>query len=139
MAKRTKDVSIREFCKIILSIFLNTPEKMRHAAKTTELSFNTVEQANIYGKGSAITFGLLFSYGLGIAPKDLSSYANKFKKAIEERGELDYLDGLFAEARHRYSNDELINFLKVLLAKDEIESSLGLKKKTGRPKKQIKC
>jgi hypothetical protein len=107
--------------------------EMRKAAKVTGLSLSTVNQAAINGKGSAVTHGLLICYGLKINPEKIHEHLPKFRKVFAGAEKYSVLDENLQKVFKVYSVDEVIVSLEVMLAKDKIERSLGLKKKAGRP------
>jgi hypothetical protein len=127
---------IRDFLVRLHKSYLPNVEEMRKAAKATGLSLSTVSQATTGGKGSAVTHGLLICYGLKIRPETLESLLPKFRKVFAGSEKLSVLDEKFQQVLRLYSVDEMIVALETMLAKDKIERSLGLKKKSGRPPKQ---
>jgi hypothetical protein len=108
---------------------------MRKAMKATGLSLSTVNQAVTKGKGSAITHALLICYGLRINPQTLEHHLPKFRKVLGGAEKYSALDEVIQKALKVYTVDEVIVSLEVLLAKDKIERSLGLKLKPGRKPK----
>ena len=116
--------------------YLPNIEEMRKAVKATGLSLSTVNQAVTKGKGSAITHVLLICHGLKIKPDSLDSHLPKFKKTVTASEKLSTLDENIQKVLRVYSVDEVIVFLEMMLAKDKIERSIGVKKRSGRPSKQ---
>lgn len=127
---------IRDFLVRLHKSYLPNVEEMRKAAKATGLSLSTVSQATTGGKGSAVTHGLLICYGLKISPETLESLLPKFRKIFAGSEKLSVLDEKFQQVLKVNSVDEMIVAFETMLAKDKIERSLGLKKKSGRPPKQ---
>lgn len=133
MANAPMSIFIRDFLVSLHKSYLPNVEEMRKAAKVTGLSLSTVNQAAINGKGSAVTHGLLICYGLKINPEKIQDHLPKFRKVLAGSEKLSALDENLQKVLRVYSIDEVIVSLEVMLAKDKIERSLGLKKKVGRP------
>jgi hypothetical protein len=130
------NTAIRDFLVALHKSHLPNVAEMRIAAKATGLSLSTVNQATSHGKGSAITHGLLICCGMGISSVGLSAHLPKFKKFFAGAEKYSVLDETVQKALRVYSVDEVIIFLEMMLAKDRMERSLGLKKKAGRPSKK---
>ena len=135
MAQMESSNIIRDFLVSLHKSYLPNVEEMRKAGLATNLSLSTVNQAALSGKGSAITHGLLICYGLKIKPDALSSHLPKMRKVFSGADKYSVLDENIQKVLKVYSVDEIIVFLEMMLAKDKIEKSLGLKKKIGRPHK----
>lgn len=133
MANAPMSIFIRDFLVSLHKSYLPNVEEMRKAAKVTGLSLSTVNQAAINGKGSAVTHGLLICYGLKINPERIQDHLPKFRKVFAGSDKISALDENLQKVLKVYSIDEVIVSLELMLAKDKIERSLGLKKKAGRP------
>ncbi len=136
MAQAAASASIRDFLVSLHKSYLPNVEEMRKAASLTGLSLSTVNQAATHGKGSAVTHGLLICYGLTINPETLMSHLPKFRKVFAGAEKLSVLDENIQKVLRVYSVDEVIIFLEMMLAKDKMERSLGLRKRVGRPSKK---
>jgi hypothetical protein len=135
MAKNQSGNIIKDFLIHLHKSYLPNVEEMRKAAKVTGLSLSTVNQAALYGKGSAITHGLLLCYGLKIKPESLGGHLPKLRKTFAGAEKFSILDEQIQKVLRVYSVDEIIVTLELMLAKDKLEKNLGLKKQVGRPKK----
>lgn len=127
--------TIRDFLVNLHKSYLPNVEEMRKAGLEMNLSLSTVNQAVLHGKGSAVTHGLLICYGMKIKPESLVSHLPKFRKIFGGADKYSVLDENIQKVLKVYSVDEIIVFLEMMLAKDKIERSLGVKKKIGRPSK----
>ena len=136
MAQAQASASIRDFLVSLHKSYLPNVEEMRKAAKITGLSLSTVNQAATHGKGSAVTHGLLICYGLSLDPEGLATHLPKFRKIFAGAEKLSILDEKLQKVLRVYSVDETIIFLEMMLAKDKMERSIGLKKRVGRPSKR---
>ncbi len=133
LAKTVLNNSIRDFLVGLHKSYLPNVEEMRRAAQVTGLSLSTVNQAAINGKGSAVTHGLLICYGLKINPEKIQEHLPKFRKVFAGSEKYSVLDENLRKVLKVFTVDEVIVSLELMLAKDKIEQSLGLKKKAGRP------
>ena len=138
MANAPMSHFIRDFLVSLHKSYLPNVEEMRKAAKVTGLSLSTVNQAAINGKGSAVTHGLLICYGLKINPEKIHEHLPQFRKVFAGTDKISALDENLQKVLKVYSIDEVIVSLELMLAKDKIERSLGLKKKAGRPSNSSK-
>jgi len=135
LAQPEANTVIRDFLISLHKSYLPNVEEMRKAVKVTGLHLSTVNQAVTKGKGSAVTHALLICYGLRINPQTLGSHLPKFRKILGGTEKYSALDELIHKVLRVYSIDEIMVALEVLLAKDKIERSLGLKTKPGRKPK----
>ena len=127
---------IRDFLVDLHKSYLPHIDEMRKAARASDLSISTVHQAVTRGKGSAITHMLLFCYGLRIKPEALGQLLPRLRKGLMPVEKLSALDENIQRVLRVHTVDEVIVFLEMMLAKEKIERSLGLRKKTqGRPAK----
>lgn len=138
MAKPEASNIIRDFLVTLHRSYLSNIEEMRKASVAMKLSLSTVNQAVIHGKGSAVTHGLLICYGLKIKPESLGNHLPKFRKIFAGADKYSLLDENIQKVLKVYSVDEVLVFLEMMLAKDKIERSLGVKKKSGRPSRVLK-
>ena len=127
MVKDAEKKAIREFCKNLLGLYLDSPDKIKKAANATGLSYQTVEQAKIYGKGSTDTFGLLICYGLGIRPKDLPEKARQFYSEVDSKKSLNQLEKEISNLRMFHNVDDIIIWLKLLQTKMDLENKMKSK------------
>lgn len=112
-------------------------KELRAAAEQLGLPFETARQARDYGKGSVTTINGLILRGLGVSPQDLTRHIPKIRKMFGKPGELTTLEKLIEEALARYGQNDLIAWLRLLLARYEIERELGIRKAAGRPPKKV--
>jgi hypothetical protein len=127
---------LREALKAILELMYADSKDLRAAALRVGLPFETARQARDYGKGSVTTINGLILNGLGIAPQDIQKHLPKIRKMFNKTGELTSVERLIEEALSKYGQNELIAWLRLLLARYEIEKDLGIRKKAGRPPKK---
>lgn len=130
-----------QYSKQIRNAFTETlgvmyPDAKALRAATAELgiSFESARQARDYGKGSVETLMGLVMHGLNIAPHSLQKNLPKVLKMFEKSGDLSGLEQLIQEVVSKYGQNEIIAWLRLLNARYEIESELGIRKKPGRPK-----
>lgn len=128
---------LREGQKSILqALYPDDYKKLKEAAKKLGIDFERARQARQYGKGSTITINGLIFIGIGIHPKEIKKYLPKVRTAVKQSSELSVLDELVEDARRCFGENELIAWLRLLMARYEIEAELGIRKKSsGRPKK----
>lgn len=127
MRDKRQNVAIKEFLRALASAVLKTPADIRAASDATGLSKSALEQMKIYAKGSASSWVGLLAYSLDISPKDLPAVSAKFRGAISTT-KPNELDTLIEEARRKFSDPELYVWLRLLLARYEIEENVGLRK-----------
>jgi hypothetical protein len=127
---------LRDALKALLGIMYSDSKNLRDAADQLGLPFETTRQARDYGKGSVTTINGLILHGLGISAQDLHRHLPKIRKMFAQTGELTTLEKLIEEATAKYGPNELIAWLRLLLARYEIEKELGIKKSPGRPLKK---
>jgi hypothetical protein len=108
---------------------------LHKAATVLGISGETARQARDYGKGSVRTINGLILLALGLQPQDLASHLPRIRRMFSEKGKLSVLEELIEEVRHKYGHIEMIAWLRLLLARYEIEKDLGIRKTVGRPKK----
>ena len=127
---------LRETIKALLCIMYADTKDLRAAAQKLDLPFETARQARDYSKGSVTTINSLILHGFGIAPQDLQKNLPKIRKMFDKSGELTTLERLVEDALSKYGQNELIAWLRLLIARYEIEKDLGIRKKAGRPPKK---
>jgi hypothetical protein len=127
---------LREALKALLAIMYADSKDLRIAADQLGLPFETARQARDYGKGSVTTINGLILHGLGISAQDLQRHIPKIRKMFGKTGELTTLEKLIEDALAKYGQNALIAWLRLLLARYEIERELGIQKPTGRPRKK---
>jgi len=132
LAQIEASTTIRDFLVSLHKSYLPNVEEMRKAMKATGLSLSTVNQAVTKGKGSAITHALLICHGLRINPNTLNHHLPKFRKIFGGVEKHTALDEVLHKVLKIHTIDEVIISLEVMLAKDKIERSFGLKTKPGR-------
>lgn len=109
---------------------------LRKAAEELGLPLETARQARDYGKGSVVTINGLLLHGLGIRPQDLQRHMPKVRKMFEQIGELTTLEKLIEEVLSKYGQNDVVAWLRLLLARYEIEKEVGIRKGPGRPTKK---
>lgn len=127
---------LREALKAVLGIMYADSKELRGAADQLGLPFETARQARDYGKGSVTTINGLILRRLGVDPQDLARHIPKIRKMFGRAGELTTLEKLIEEATQKYGPNDLIAWLRLLLARYEIEKELGIRKSAGRPPKR---
>lgn len=120
--------AIKEFLKAAASAVLGSPEDLKRARQATGLSKSALEQMKIYGKGSSSAWIRLLAYAAKIPLADLPIISAKFRTVVSEVNQLNDFERLLEEARRHYNENELYAWLRLLVARAEIEESLGLKK-----------
>lgn len=126
---------LREAFKALLGIMYKDSKELRATADRLGLPYETARQARDYGKGSVTTINGLILYGLGINPQDLHQHIPKLRRMFNKPGELTTLERLIEDALNKYGQNDLIAWLRLLLARYEIEKELGIRKSAGRPRK----
>lgn len=134
--KNRADQQLRETLRAVLGIMYAESKDLRAAAEQLGIPAETARQARDYGKGSVTTINGLILHGLGINPEDLPRHIPKIRKMFGEAGELTTLEKLIEEAIAKYGQNDLIAWLRLLLARYEIEKELGIRKSPGRPPKK---
>jgi len=129
---------LREALRALLTIMYADSKELRTAADKLGLPFETARQARDYGKGSVTTINGLIFHGLGIGPQDLHRHIPKIRKMFDQSGELTAVEKLIEEALAKYGTNDLTAWLRLLLARYEIEKELGIRKSAGRPRSQKK-
>jgi hypothetical protein len=127
---------LREALKTLLGIIYSDSKDLRAAAEKLGFPYETARQAKDYGKGSVTTINGLILHGFGISPQDLFKHIPKVRKMFNKSGGLTILEKLIEEALSKYGQNELIAWLRLLLARYEIEKDLGIRKSAGRPRKK---
>lgn len=94
-------------------------------------------QARDYGKSPIVMVELLLA-GFDVKPDEFSRYVPKIRKFLKNKKELSILDELFEEVIRMYGVNEVIAWLRLLIAKHEIKEELGLSPKKGRRPKNSK-
>ena len=110
-------------------------ERLFFVAKTLGLDKETARQARsrVHRKGSVETYTSLILSGLDLNPSDLKQYFPKIRKLLETPEKLAAIEQLFEEVRTKFGDNEVIAWLRLLLAHHEIEVEMGLRKKTPFP------
>ena len=137
MNKKELNEQINGLHRAILQSMYPDSKSLERAAKALKISKETVRQARDYSKGSAQTITGLMIHGGQLSLEDIQSKIPQIRKAMLTKSrKLSVIDRLIESARRKYSEDELISWLRLLLARYEIELELGLRKKIGRAKKK---
>lgn len=103
-------------------------KKLKIAAKTLDIDFERARQARQYGKGSTVTINGLILEGLGLTPKDLKKSIPKIREFIANPLTSGRIEELTEEALMHYNENELIAWLRLLIARAEIEVEVGVRK-----------
>lgn len=127
---------LREALQALLGIMYADSKALKAAADKLGLPLETARQARDYGKGSVTTINGLILHGLGISAHDLQRHIPKIRKMFGDTGELTTLEKLIADASAKFGQNDLIAWLRLLLARYEIEKELGIRKSAGRPRKK---
>lgn len=138
MSLEEYEAELREGQKALLqALYPSDYAKLKEAAKKLDIDFERARQARQYGKGSTVTINGLILLGMGIHPKDLKKHLPKIREMLKKPSELSTLDNLVEEARQYYGENDLIAWLRLLIARFNIETELGIRKKSpGRPRKK---
>lgn len=112
-----------------LGIMYPDTKSLKTASHELGISLESARQARDYGKGSVETLVGLVMHGLNIAPQSLFKNLPKVLKMFEKSGELSILEKLIQDVTNKCGKNELIAWLRLLLARYEIENELGIKKK----------
>lgn len=134
--KDQAEKQLKEALRSILGIMYADSKDLRAAADKLGIPFETARQARDYGKGSVTTINGLILQGVGVSPQDLHRHIPKIRKMFGHAGELTTLERLIEEAVSKYGQNDLIAWLRLLLARYEIEKELGIRKSAGRPPKR---
>lgn len=137
MSIQEYEEELREGQKAILqALYPEDYTKLKEAAKKLGIDFERARQARQYGKGSTVTINGLVLLGIGIHPKDMKKYLPRIREVLQKPKELSTLDSLIEEARRHYGENDLIAWLRLLIARHNIEAEVGVRKKSpGRPRK----
>lgn len=130
MSGEDYEADLREGQKALLRVLF--PEdyiKLKEAARRLGIPFERARQAYQYGKGSTITINGLLLFGLGIHPKDIKKYVPQVREALKKPTKLSDLESLIEDARALYGENDLIAWLRLLLAKHDIETEINTGKK----------
>lgn len=114
-------------------------ERLYKAAEELGMSKETARQARSrsHQKGSVETYGSLILKGLNSSPSDFKKHLPKLRKIFTNKERLTIIEELFEEVRNSFTDDEVIAWLRLLLARYEIELEIGIRKKPGRPKVKL--
>lgn len=122
---------------ILQALYPEDYVKLKEASKKLGINFERARQARQYGKGSTVTINGLIFMGLGIHPNEIKQYIPKVREILSENTKMSVIDELIEDARALYGENELIAWLRLLLARHQVESELGLGKKVKlKPKKK---
>lgn len=106
------------------------------AADRLSIERERARQAFKSGKGTEVLLGLILDY-YGVDALAVSKSLPKLRKMMDRPGgKLTVTEELIEEARRRFSDNEFIAELRTIIARDEIRTELGLKKRAGRPRKK---
>ncbi len=137
MNKKELNEQINGLHRAILQSMYPDAKSLERAAKALKISKETVRQARDYNKGSAQTITGLMIHGGELSPKDILEKIPHIRKAMTTKNKkLSVIDKLIESVRTKYSEDEIIAWLRLLLARYEVELESGIRRKPGRPKKR---
>ena len=137
MVSRKSRNNVREVLQGILQEMYPTPKGLYRISDRIYPHKNLEErkknreksrQARDYGK-SPIVMAELILAGLDISPPDLPKYIPKIRKLLRSKEKDTMLDSLFNDVIRRYGTNEVIAWLRLLIAKHEIREELGLDKR----------
>ena len=120
---------VRETLRVLLGVLYSENEQLYAAAQSVGVSKERARQAHKYGKSLEVMLALVFSY-FGMSAKDIPGHIPKLRKMFSQPGKLTVVEELIEEVRRRISENEFVAELRTIIARDEIRSELGLKKKT---------
>lgn len=137
MSNEDYEKELRESQKALLqAIYPADYASLKQAAKELNIEFERARQARQYGKGSTFTINGLILFGLGIHPKDLKKRLPKIRELLTQPTNPSTFEELVEEARTYYGENDLIAWLRLLIARYKIETEIGIKKRSlGRPRK----
>lgn len=131
MSAQDYELELREGQRAILhALYPDDYVKLKQVAKQLGIKFETARQAHQYGKGSSVTINGLIFMGLGVHPTDIKKYIPQVREVVKNNSKTNIIDELIEDARALYGENELIAWLRLLLAKHEVEADLGLRKKS---------
>lgn len=113
----------------------NDYESLYTAADKIGIDRERARQAYKSSKGLEVMVALILVH-FGILPSDIKKNIPKIRKMLTGPGKLSTTENLIEEARSRMSDNEFIGELRTIIARDDIRTELGLKKRAGRPKKK---
>lgn len=123
------DGEIRLILKNLAASVIPTRAKVKEAAAVIGMAETSLEQMRIYGKGSVVSWVKLALYKYDLTPNNLERILSGHRAATPKLEELDATDRVYQEVKRRFSDDELYAWLKLLVAKYEIEKELKVRKK----------
>lgn len=134
----TRDNEIRQLVRDLHRSYLPDNKSMKRCAKETEVPLSTIQQATSTAKGSLETHISIFLNQTGLNISNLRDMLHEVRKISKEAPKYSLLQEKLEAVLSKYSVDQVIIIFELMLAKDKVESSLGLNKKPGRPKSQKK-
>ena len=99
-----------------------------NAASHLGIEKERARQALKSGKGTEVLLGLILNY-YGIDVFAIKNHLPKLRKIITHPVKLTKTEELIEEIRKRLSDNEFIAELRTIIARDEIRTELGLKKR----------
>jgi len=99
----------------------------KKASHDLDLSVSTIEQMKLYGKGSITSFFKILAFKMMWKPKEIQNFLENLPYTLDQIDPPQKIDLLFESLKAEYTEDEIGNWLKLLLAKGKIESQLGLR------------
>ena len=131
--KLVKDL-LKSFVHSVLPNWGDNPK----AAKALNMSLSAIEQMKSIGRGSPKTWIKLAAYQAGLSPNEIKSFFSELPTFLKVAKTFSEMDHLFEEIKKKYESQEVVALLQLLLAKREIEESLGINVKVSKKKKASK-
>jgi len=124
------DAEIREFLKHLAETVIPTRSKTKSdVSKALGLSSSAVEQMRIYGHGSIVSWLKLVMYKYNLSTDQVQKFFEDYKAIVTNANPVQEVDKLYQEAKNHFSDEDLFVWLRLLLAKQQIEDDLRKRKK----------
>ncbi len=133
----TRDEEIRCFVKDLHHSYLPNNEAMKQCSKEAGISLSTIQQAKTDGKGSIETHLSIFLNQTGLTTSNLRKMLPEIRNISKYAGHYSLLEEKLEAVLTKYSVDQVIVILELMLAKEKVESSLGLSKNTSKPRDSL--
>ena len=135
-SKKTATEQVRSNLWAILKTLFDGDDytDLYNVADDVGIERESARQAYKYGKGTEVMLVLILTF-FGIKPSQIKNQVPKIRKMFDGSGKLSVIEELIEETRTRLSDNEFIAELRTIIARDEIRTELGLKKRAGRPRK----
>lgn len=111
--------------KLLFSITKNRGDSVL-LAKAIDKSMSFLAEMKSSGAGTVVTWIRVMAYKAGLSDKKAQQLLENPVRIFRNIEPPSLIEELFAKVKARYSEDEIIGWLKLLLTKFEIEDKLGL-------------